>query len=509
MLNESVSIKDSEKTKISLEVPIKANNPLKNNEKYKIEKLLARGGMASVFVAKDSNCRRKVALKIMQNADEQSDELINRFIEEAQIAAQLDHPNILPVYDLTSDGQGNPFYAMKLVKGDTLEGVLEKLRNQDPETLNLYPISKLLQIFVKICDAISFSSSRKVVHRDLKPENIMIGPYGEVYVMDWGIAKVIDTHNEASLSSEQIDEVIDRIRQDDSFSFNTTIQGQILGTPGFMAPEQVYDSSSVDISADIYALGGILYSIIALVHPHSEIELKPLIKNKIAGKIPSPEKRAKDANIKLHHFPKKEITGSLSAVCQKAMALNPIERYDSVLSLQKEILDYLDGYATQAESASQWRLLQLLFKRHQRLGFSISLLIFVTACYLFVSQTKLEIAQDENENANSYATQSELQARHSSRRLYHAKESLKLIKGLLPEIEMQVESLIAQSRNERALEVIRKFQKITDSETLNFYRVQILLDQNKNKKALSILERALKKYPNSNKLQTLKIRMGL
>ncbi|MCM8532204.1 MAG: serine/threonine protein kinase, partial [Lentisphaeraceae bacterium] len=214
MLKDSVSIKDSEKTKVSLEVPKKANNPLLKNEKYKIEKLLARGGMASVFVAKDANCRRKVALKIMQNADEQSDELINRFIEEAQIAAQLDHPNILPVYDLTSDGQGNPFYAMKLVKGDTLEGILEKLRNKDPETIKLYPISKLLQIFVKICDAISFSSSKKVVHRDLKPENIMIGPYGEVYVMDWGIAKVIESNNESSLSSEQIDEVIDRIRQD-------------------------------------------------------------------------------------------------------------------------------------------------------------------------------------------------------------------------------------------------------------------------------------------------------
>ncbi|MCM8530984.1 MAG: hypothetical protein NE330_07485, partial [Lentisphaeraceae bacterium] len=287
------------------------------------------------------------------------------------------------------------------------------------------------------------------------------------------------------------------------------IKGQILGTPGFMAPEQVYDSSSVDISADIYALGSILYSIITLVHPHAEIELKPLIKNKISGKIPSPEKRVRDAKVELNHFPKKEIPGSLSAVCQKAMSLNPVERYNSVIDLEKEILDYLDGYATQAESASQWRLLQLLFKRHQRLGFSISLLIFVTVCYLFVSEAKLNIAQDANENAKTYATQSEIQARNSSKRLLNANESLKLIKDLLPEIEMQVESLIAQDRSDRAMEVIRKFQKIEDSDTLNFYKVQILLDQNKVKRARQVMMMALKKYPNSNKLQTLKIRMGL
>ena len=296
----------------------------------------------------------------MTNADTQDSETVHRFIEEAQIAAQLDHPNILPVYDLTLDGQGNPFYAMKLVKGETLEAILKKLQSQDPETLKNFHLSHLLNIFLKICDGMAFAADRNVVHRDLKPENVMIGQFGEVFIMDWGIAKVIDRNSQVTqkTASASIEE-IDRLRLDDSLSVQTTIQGQILGTPGFMAPEQVMDSSNVNTLADIYALGGVLYNILTLLTPHSEIELKPLMKNKVSGVIPTPEKRVREGNVQLLHIPNKKIPQALSAVCQKAMALNPYERYQTIDELKKDINLYLERYATQAESASQWRLLRV------------------------------------------------------------------------------------------------------------------------------------------------------
>ena len=504
MSPKSVKTTAINKTAVVIDDEPTNNHNLKKDNKYRIHEKIAQGGMASIFLAKDSNCRRNVALKVMINADSQDSETLHRFIEEAQIAAQLDHPNILPVYDLTVDDQGNPFYAMKLVKGETLETILKKLQIQDPYTVKHFHLSHLLNVFLKICDGLSFAADRSVVHRDLKPENIMIGQFGEVFIMDWGIAKVIDENSQGpkNTAAASIEE-IDRLRLDNSLSVKTTIQGQILGTPGFMAPEQVIDSSSVNTLADIYALGGVLYNILTLLTPHSEIELKPLMKRKISGLIPTPERRVKEANINLVHIPDKKIPQALSAVCQKAMALNPFERYQTITELKMDINLYVEGYATQAESASQWRLLKLLFLRHKRLGLYLLTLFTVIVSFFIMNSLKLQDAELRSSSATDDIQLSKGQVTKSLNALNSIRTSMRKLRGLSPEIESQIDFLVDSQNYGRALEVLNSFLAFESTERLYIQKINLLIHLNRIDDAIVTIKIALREYPESETILNL------
>ena len=155
--------------------------------KYEIGEEVARGGMGSILAARDHSIRRHVALKVMRQEQRANSESVVRFVEEAQVTGQLEHPNIIPVHELGVDGVGNVFYTMKFVEGVSLQDILEDVRAGEAPALTQYPLNHLLNIFLKICDAIAFAHSKGVIHRDLKPGNIMVGRYGEVLVLDWGL----------------------------------------------------------------------------------------------------------------------------------------------------------------------------------------------------------------------------------------------------------------------------------------------------------------------------------
>ncbi|MFC1463071.1 serine/threonine-protein kinase, partial [Verrucomicrobiota bacterium] len=166
--------------------------------KYKIGEVVTAGGMGAILDAKDANIRRNVAMKVMLDPKQASKEDILRFIQEAQVTGQLEHPSIVPVHELGVDGSGSVFYTMKFIHGVTLKEILGKIKENDQTTIKEYPLVRLLNIFQRVCDAIAFAHSKLVIHRDLKPENIMIGEYGEVQVMDWGIAKVLARKGEGA-----------------------------------------------------------------------------------------------------------------------------------------------------------------------------------------------------------------------------------------------------------------------------------------------------------------------
>jgi eukaryotic-like serine/threonine-protein kinase len=157
---------------------------------YRPGREIARGGMGAVLDARDNKLGRSVAMKVMlrRNASEEEQQ---RFLQEARVLGQLAHPNIVPVHDVGTDEQGRLFYTMKLVQGVTLHEVIGKLKAGDKDTLAKYPLNALLTVFQKVCDAVAFAHSRGVIHRDLKPQNIMVGEFGEVLVMDWGLAKIL------------------------------------------------------------------------------------------------------------------------------------------------------------------------------------------------------------------------------------------------------------------------------------------------------------------------------
>jgi len=373
----------------------------KDSPKYSIGDLLARGGMGLILNAKDMNCRRNVAMKIITDGNKASNDQILRFIVEAQVTAQLEHPSIVPVYELSVDQNDDVFYTMKLVKGHTLVEILTEIRMENDEFLEKYSLMRLLNILMKVCEALAYAHSKGVIHRDLKPENIMIGDYGEVLLMDWGLAKFINVgefkqdskedensseinesvfENDYDDEDEEEDEDIESILSDSQFveSFKT-LDGQIMGTPGFMSPEQALGQiAEVDFKSDVYALGGILYNILALQPPITGKYIQKMIRQIVKGDIKTPSSYNED-NIFLH-CPDDKIPEPLSKISMKAMDINPAKRYQSVEEMQEDIEKYMRGFATSVEDTSLFNLLVLLIKRHKRefIWLSVSTLILIS-----------------------------------------------------------------------------------------------------------------------------------
>jgi serine/threonine protein kinase len=334
----------------------------------------AWGGMGAILAAKDLNLGRTVAMKVVLRDRQVSQEKLLRFVEEAKVTGQLEHPNIVPVHELATDERGEPYYIMKFVQGFTLKNVLTELKAGKAETAARYTLAHLLTIFQKVCDAVAFAHSKGVVHRDLKPENIMIGEYGEVLVMDWGLAKVIGGQGAGARSQESA------VLSPESVGL--TLEGTIMGTPNFMAPEQAEGRiANIDARTDVYALGGILYNILTLHPPLESATVEEALAKVRSGAIASPV----SPTTPMPHCPN-GIPDSLSAVAMKALALRREDRYPSVPELQREIEAYQGGFATAAEQASVWKQFKLFIHRNQAVsvtvGVSLLLLCLVVTGFL-------------------------------------------------------------------------------------------------------------------------------
>ena len=344
---------------------------VEGGQKYTLGRMLAQGGMGAVHQARDLNCRRMVAMKLLPKGQQNQVEDLIRFIEEAQITSQLEHPNIVPIHELGLDADGNVFYTMKYVKGVTLTEILDSIRHGDTATIEQYPLARLLTIFQKVCDAIAFAHSRGVVHRDLKPDNIMVGGFGEVQVMDWGLGKVLRDRRlgveeprppidvppvrvdgvAGGEEEEEQEEGIDSIRTDDIGTGLRTMSGRVMGTPGYMAPEQTHAAGTdVDPRSDVYSLGAILYSILTLRSSVRGKEIREVLRQIIHGDIFPPEAfneptpPAPDMKpVVLYHCPGRRIPKLLSNIVTKCMQVNPSDRYPSVTDLQRDLEAYQDG----------------------------------------------------------------------------------------------------------------------------------------------------------------------
>src|SRR5688572_7026114 len=219
-------------------------NPDFSGTKYAFVKELARGGMGTVYLAEDTELNRQVAIKVL-SATEISDDLRRRMIREAQIIARLEHPGIVPVHDVGVLADGRVFYAMKLVRGVRL----------DEYAANTSSTRERLRKFQSVCDAVAFAHAHGVIHRDLKPQNIMIGSFGEVLVLDWGVAKILRA--DQSLLSEADTLMLPPAGTN---KVSDTAHGTIIGTRQYMSPEQARgEIDQLDERADVYSLGAVLY----------------------------------------------------------------------------------------------------------------------------------------------------------------------------------------------------------------------------------------------------------
>lgn len=271
-----------------------ADSPDLTGTRYRLVDKLGQGGMGGVYCVEDTELERRVALKVISGPDPDGIGTV-RLLQEARIIARLEHPGIVPVHDAGVLPDGRPYYTMKLVQGKRLDEHVESVAS----------LSDRLRLFLRICDPVAFAHAYGVLHRDLKPANIMIGPFGEVLVMDWGLSKIFGPSPDKDAPIDQAD------AGPSTENRSLTAHGSVVGTPGYMSPEQTRGDASLDQRSDIYSLGAILQFLIST--GNAEAIAKPL-----------------------------------SAIRGRAMAEDPEARYQTVSELSTDLAHFLDGLAVSA-----------------------------------------------------------------------------------------------------------------------------------------------------------------
>ena len=316
---------------------------------------VGRGAMGQVLLGFDTKLRREMALKVTHlPRGEIPRQLLARFVEEAQVNAQLEHPNIVPVHDLGLDPSGRAYFSMKLVRGRSLEEILMARLAGDQATLAAFGLRRLLDIFLQVCLAMEYAHARGVIHRDLKPANVMVGDFGEVSVMDWGVAKLkeiaagVSTEAEAFAAEQELIEAgpvsvpgpVTSVRRDTKAW--ETHDGAVLGTPHYMAPEQA-KGEAVDERSDLYSLGVMLYEILCGQVPFDHEDAAVVVRRVILENPQPPSV----------HDP--QVPAALETLVMRLLAKEPQDRALPLPEVRAHVQNYIDGIARDYRAESLLR----------------------------------------------------------------------------------------------------------------------------------------------------------
>ncbi len=372
---------------------------LELDEKYQVIEEIGKGGMKTVYRVYDNFARRQIAMATLAKGT--SRELFDAFFYEAWLTSQLDHPNIIKIHDVGINEEQYPYFTMDLKTGSTLAEIVKSRK---------YSREELIEIFLKVCDAVAYAHSQNIIHLDIKPDNIQIGEFGEVLVCDWGLGRYISEN----FKSTEISEMDQELLCSELFYRHKASQNYSVGTPGFMAPEQFGGKEENNSLSDVYGLGGLLYYILSSKSPVSG-SLDEITDKTIAGDI-----------IPLHKMTH-SIPRSLDAVAMKALRVKPSERYQSVEALRDDINRYLKGFAPKSEHISFLKRGNLFLKRN----YKVSVVIMVSMmAILFVSTFSL-LALEKSRREEKIAKE------EASENLAMSLESMKQLKRTLKLYEVE------------------------------------------------------------------------
>ena len=319
-----------------------------------ITRRLGRGGLGDVYTASDRATGRSLAVKFLNVAASAQASCRESFAIEARVTSQLEHPNIVPVYVTGDAPDGRPYYAMRLIQGRTFAAAIADLhdrrRVRDRADERTSRLSELLSQFALVCKAIAYAHDRGVIHRDIKPANIMLGRFGEVVVLDWGLASRIDRDDRARSSGEE-----SILMPTMGFDEPPAARRPVSGTPAYMSPEQHDGGRHVGTASDVYGLGATLYHMLA-GEPAYAGEVAAIRESVLAGRLVPPTRV------------KRGISPALEAVCLKAMAHDPAERYDSPLDLARDVEHYLTDLPVAAYREPLARRVARWTRRHRTLA---------------------------------------------------------------------------------------------------------------------------------------------
>ena len=377
-----------------------------NSERYKILDLINQGGMKQIHACYDSFTDRELARA--SQLDSQAG--FKEFLQEIRISAKLEHPNIIPIYDIGLE-KNQLFFTMKKLTGDNLQQYIKNTGIKET------PLTKQLEIFLKVCDAIAFAHSKNILHLDLKPANIQVDEYGQVFVCDWGLARDLNdldfTENTSPHKNNKKPELL------------LTLNNTLKGTPGYMAPEQIHRSfGSRDQRTDIFSLGSLLYFLLTGSFPYEGENNDAIIDATKKGHFRDPISR----------FPELNIPEVLNSICLKAMSLQKNDRYESVNTLRSDLRAYLNGFLTSVENPSFLKQSQLLIRRHKKVFISLmaSCFIVIILSSLFVQSIRQERnaaleAQNHAERMSNRSSIAEQEAKRAQN------ESVELVNKLKKE----------------------------------------------------------------------------
>jgi formylglycine-generating enzyme required for sulfatase activity/serine/threonine protein kinase len=349
-----------------------------HESRYKLEGEVARGGMGAILKVWDEDLRRHLAMKILKGTGAPSTagvqppadpKQLARFLEEAQVTGQLDHPGIVPVHELGLDSGGRVYFTMKLVKGRDLKQIFD-LVFAGNEGWNE---TRALGVILKVCEAMAYAHAKGVIHRDLKPANVMVGSFGEVFVMDWGLARVIgtkDTHDIrirpefatalSSVKSERRDE-----REELPDSPIVTMDGDVVGTPSYMPLEQARgDIEKLSARSDVYAVGAMLYHLLSRGAPYVEAGTRVTSHTVLAMVLRSPPTPLSSLRA--------DLPAELVAICEKAMARDASARYADTLALAEDLRAYLEHRVVSAYETGAWAETRKWVERNRSLAASLA-----------------------------------------------------------------------------------------------------------------------------------------